>query len=288
MIRVIINADDLGLNSVVNTAISEAFRLNYITSSTILANSNTWDQIHDIVNNNPFASFGVHLNLTQGQALTVNDAFVEHEIVNEGNCFTKKIVQADKTDARLLEAIYNEWDAQISKVKKEGINITHIDGHHHIHADYAFRRILLSLLKKHNILIARNKYLYPNRGFGNFINCLTPIWTNTFSYKTVSCINKLLNNIYISIMCNYMEAHLWRKFLSKDVLFTDYFDSYQHFTSQIRKGNILQDNVVVELMCHPGHNNYQNEYKMIKNSVLEQLLQDVNFVSYNYFHASLK
>ena len=35
MVRVIINADDLGLNSAVNTAINDAFRLNYITSSTI-------------------------------------------------------------------------------------------------------------------------------------------------------------------------------------------------------------------------------------------------------------
>ncbi|MBO7301461.1 MAG: ChbG/HpnK family deacetylase, partial [Bacteroidaceae bacterium] len=49
MIKIIINADDLGLSSKVNKAIGDALRKEVITSSTILANSNTWEEIHDIV-----------------------------------------------------------------------------------------------------------------------------------------------------------------------------------------------------------------------------------------------
>ena len=63
MIRIIINADDLGKDSQVNDKISEALQNGFITSSTIMANIELWDEVHKIVDANPKASFGVHLNL---------------------------------------------------------------------------------------------------------------------------------------------------------------------------------------------------------------------------------
>ena len=49
MINVIINADDLGLNQKVNNAINEALSNGFITSSTILANSDYMDEVRRIV-----------------------------------------------------------------------------------------------------------------------------------------------------------------------------------------------------------------------------------------------
>ena len=91
MIRIIINADDLGKDSQVNDKISEALQNGYITSSTIMANTELWDEVHKIVDANPKASFGVHLNLTEGKALTKQPVFVERGVVDDNNCFTKKI-----------------------------------------------------------------------------------------------------------------------------------------------------------------------------------------------------
>lgn len=84
-VNIIINADDLGKNPTVNNAIKEAIDGQYITSSSILANSNYWDEIHKIVEDGSNASFGVHLNLTEGPALTRSDALINAGIVSDDN-----------------------------------------------------------------------------------------------------------------------------------------------------------------------------------------------------------
>lgn len=90
-VSIIINADDLGKNHIVNEAIREALSLGVITSSTIMANSSSWEEVHAIVDENPQASFGVHLNLTEGKALTASSVFHKMNIVDNDNCFTKRI-----------------------------------------------------------------------------------------------------------------------------------------------------------------------------------------------------
>lgn len=107
-LRIIINADDLGRNHQVNSAISEALSLQLITSSTIMANSTTWEEIHGIVSKNPQASFGVHLNLTEGKAMTSSDVFHKLDVVDANNCFTKKIREIKRPSRELLDAVYNE------------------------------------------------------------------------------------------------------------------------------------------------------------------------------------
>lgn len=90
-VSIIINADDLGKNHIVNEAIREALSLGVISSSTIMANSSSWEEVHAIVDENPQASFGVHLNLTEGKALTASSVFHQMNIVDNDNCFTKRI-----------------------------------------------------------------------------------------------------------------------------------------------------------------------------------------------------
>ena len=91
-VSIIINADDLGKSHIVNKAISEALSLRVITSSTIMANSSTWEEVHAIVKENTQASFGVHLNLTEGKALTDSMVFRQMNIVdNEKTVYLLKI-----------------------------------------------------------------------------------------------------------------------------------------------------------------------------------------------------
>ncbi|MGM9859816.1 MAG: ChbG/HpnK family deacetylase, partial [Muribaculaceae bacterium] len=171
MIKVIINADDLGKSSEVNKAIGNALDHRLITSSTILANSITWEEVHAIVDRNPQASFGVHLNLTEGRALTSNPTLKVAGIVDENNVFTKNVRNLPFYSNDLLEAIKNEWDAQLDKVINiERIHATHIDGHHHIHTFFPFRFILIELLRKYELTKVRNRYNFPNGKVKNLAN----------------------------------------------------------------------------------------------------------------------
>ena len=137
MINVIINADDLGKSSEVNSEIDYALSKGYISSSTILANTSHWPEIHRIVDSHPQASFGIHLNLSEGKALTNSEILKKYGIVDSRNIFTGNILQtlnSDKVEEDLREAIYDEWDAQLDLlINVERIRITHLDGHHHVH-----------------------------------------------------------------------------------------------------------------------------------------------------------
>lgn len=277
MIRIIINADDLGKDSQVNDKISEALQNGFITSSTIMANTELWDEVHKIVDANPKASFGVHLNLTEGKALTIQSVFVERGIVDKNNCFTKKIREVNLDDAELQKAVRQEWDAQIKRVVEEqGITITHLDGHHHIHTQYAFREILSSLAEKWRIRYVRSRYIYPQKGLGNIMRTLVSNEFPSFWYNlTVS-----KNNRLFSVIHSCAETELWRRYMSQQCLMTDYFDSYEHFYHQLTSGCKVTDGKVVELMCHPGHPNYEEEYGMVMSGLLLKHLAMIELTSY--------
>ena len=281
MLRVIINADDLGISPIVNKAIGKALKAGHITSSTILANSNYWDDIHNIVNENPHASFGIHLNLTEGKCLSDARIFRKYDVVDDENQFTKKIRCVKHLNQELLEAIEKEWDAQISKVVEiERIAITHLDGHHHIHADFPFKEIIVKLLQKYNISIIRNRYIYP-------LSKPSKLMLNIISYlpsNIVYSFTKMLSsNRYVSIIKNYTEGQLWKQRIQEYAFLTYYFDSYEHFSSLMQCYYNISDDVIVELMCHPGHENYLEEYKMIELHLLEKLIPNVELVSYKIF-----
>lgn len=286
MIKVIINADDLGLNHQVNEAIGNALRDGHITSSTILANSSTWDEVHQIVVANPQASFGIHLNLTEGKALTYSECFIANNVVDENNHFTKEIRKINITP-EILNAIYEEWDAQLNKVINiEGIQISHIDGHHHIHQVSCFSEILIELIKKYNIRKIRNKYTLPNSHKKNALRMLiSQFLNNDYVFNKV----RDKRNIYpFNIIYSILDDLRWKEQLSKFVSMTDYFDSYESFLKSLKNENNVKFNSLVELMCHPGHPLYKSEFEQVRNHEIEESLRQVEYISFNDFNKMLK
>lgn len=279
MISVIINADDLGKSSEVNEAIGKALDARVITSSTIMANSSTWGEVHKVVDSNHQASFGVHLNLTEGCALTSNPILRNAGVVDENNVFTKNVRNLPSYSDEVLEAIKNEWDSQLDKVINiEGINVSHIDGHHHIHTFYPFRFILIDLLKKYGIKKVRNRYNYPNGTIKSLANAafsaLSAIDLIFHFFEGKKSSHRLFSLVYSS-----MENARWRKLLGKYATMTEYFDSYEHFC-QVLKSIKPANSATIELMCHPGHPLYRNEMGMIDRRTIKELFNNRIFISY--------
>ena len=281
MLQVVINSDDLGLNPTVNTAISKALAKGYVTSATILANSQYWDSIHEIIKLNPQASFGVHLNLTEGKALTENKVFLEKGIVDNRNNFTAKIREQDFTCKALLEAVYEEWDAQMYKVIcEEGVHVTHVDGHHHIHADYVFHQILIDLLQKYKIAHVRNRYVFPVDSGRDLLRKTVRSFASPVCYRVMK--SSLLNKIGkpVESLRYHIESALWTKKIKKYAGTSSYFDSYEHFINQMATGAKLRNKSVIELMVHPGHPKYINEYNMLASNMLHGACKNFKIVSY--------
>lgn len=163
----------------------------YITSASILANSQYWDEIHEIFESHPDASFGIHLNLTEGKALTENATFKSLGVVDAENKFTKNIRHLDMSDMGLKMAVYEEWDAQLYKVICiEGIPVTHIDGHHHIHTEYEFNDILIRLLNKYAISRVRNRYSYPLVGVKKLMKKIIDKFASAYLYECFGVMSK--------------------------------------------------------------------------------------------------
>lgn len=244
--KCIINADDLGLSQEVNDAIRDALSQGIITSSTILANSTLWDDVCDIVGSFPKASFGVHLNLTQGLALTDSAVLRKYGLVDGNNCFTREIKKVKSLPNDLFTAVVNELDAQVKTVASRGIAISHADGHHHIHTSSALAAVVLDVIRRNGITIIRNRYKSPTH----------------FPHYGV-------------------KDYLWRKgFELRGISFTDYFDSYTGFVSKLENGEKYSVSSTIELMCHPGGAKYKDEMLLVAEQVAGRLLENVQYVSY--------
>ena len=287
MIKVIINADDLGKSSAVNREIGYALSNGHITSSTILANTLYWDEVHNIVDSNPQASFGIHLNLTEGKALTESSLFRALGVVDDDNNFTSNIKTLDLSNSDLLEAIYLEWDEQLHKVIcDEKINITHVDGHHHIHTDIRLLEVLIKILNKWNVKYARGRYntiqSNPKVFFKRFLYALSGKYLYRFLLKVKSI---GLYPWFTQAILSNVETIYWSKVVKKNLHIVDKFDSYEHFVNQLLLGYKPSNNDVIELMCHPGHEKYVEEYQMVMSKRLGGCLPDAALISYRNLNA---
>jgi len=127
--KLIINADDLGLCIGQNEGIKEAHTKGVVTSATLLVNGDGFDDALKMIQELPSLSIGVHLSLTLGKPVLPKEQV--QSLVDQNGVFKRH----DPTKPLKLDEreVYAEWRAQIEKALKNNIKISHLDSHHHIH-----------------------------------------------------------------------------------------------------------------------------------------------------------
>lgn len=258
MIYVIINADDCGNTPQVNEAIEKALAIGAISSTTIMANSKYLDKVHEMVNKYPSASFGIHLNLTEGQSFTRPKIFFEKGILDEKACFvhgnSKRCLNPSD---ELKEAVLNEWDAQLTFLEKDGFVLSHVDGHHHCHTWPGFEQILVTLMKKHGMTKVRNRYCRPCLDLRE--NAIYTVKRVVEPLANLLDAKKLIAHTSdITYLRNYSRA-----IRQNHILTTTYFEAYEYLIPLLKSGRV--DNCTIELMCHPGLKDYASEFEAILN-----------------------
>lgn len=152
MKRLIVNADDFGLTESVNRGIAEAHRRGIVTSTTLLANGAAFESAVALARAAPTLGVGVHLNLTEGQPVS-NPSQVAG-LLNEYGCFSggpgKLMMRIVFGKVRPVE-LEGEFRAQIEKVRAAGIEVTHLDGHKHVHMLPGIFPIVLRLARESGI-----------------------------------------------------------------------------------------------------------------------------------------
>ncbi len=142
--KIIINADDYGKNSMINQAIVEAFNKKYITNTTIMANMEGYDEAVLLAKeNNFFDKVGLHLNFFYGNPLS-NEMKNNSYFTQNGVMTDKNIVKSVKAKFILPKkqklAIQMEAKKQMEKYIESGFSEMHIDSHYHCHTIFSLYR----------------------------------------------------------------------------------------------------------------------------------------------------
>jgi len=141
--RLIINADDFGFTRDVNAGIVYAHRHGVLTSTTLMANGDAFDDAVRLAQETPSLDIGCHLVLVQGRSLVTGRAFPERPLELLRALAQKQI------------DVYAELRAQIEKLFAAGIKPTHLDSHKHTHIVPSVFRTVLRLAQEFNIPFVR-------------------------------------------------------------------------------------------------------------------------------------
>jgi len=137
--RLIINADDFGFTRDVNAGIVQAHREGVVTSTTLMANGDAFEDAIRLAQETPALDVGCHLVLVQGPS------------VLDGRPLPETPLQLifHKIDA------YAELRAQIQKILAAGIRPTHLDSHKHTHLLPGVFRAVVRLAQEFSIPYVR-------------------------------------------------------------------------------------------------------------------------------------
>jgi hopanoid biosynthesis associated protein HpnK len=154
--RLVINADDFGLCSGVNKAIAQAHTDGVLTSTTIMANMPAADEAVEIAKQLPGLGVGVHLNLSEGRAVS-KDAGVDCLLDSDGQFAYPpfRLSLLSTVIHKIRKAIRAELAAQIQWVIDKGLTPTHLDSHKHIHSFPPIFPIVCKLARQFEISAIR-------------------------------------------------------------------------------------------------------------------------------------
>ena len=250
MNSIIINADDCGVSTAVDAEIERFIQLGKITSTTVMANMEDLDGAKRLYNTyKDIISFGVHVNLTDGEPLTRSQALLDYgyykeedgKVVLNGYPFINK-----RIPKRLHKEIINECVAQINKVRDYGINISHIDSHHLMLTSQSMIGMTPTVLKLASVKKMRRARNYIEK-------------------KTLSFYIRQAWFAYMKMQVKGLQS-------------TDWFEMFTCFYNLSIKG--FHRDGCIELMTHPG-GNYPKEDKLMLSTDYEKLFKGYKLINYN-------
>ena len=155
MTKLIVNADDFGLSEAVNYGIISAYKNGIVRSTTIMAGMPAFDLAVELLKENKGLGCGVHMTLS------LNEPVLNYHktIVDENGNFYRRITNELIEEKFDLDEVYEEFCSQINKVINSGVNVDHLDSHHHVHLLNSNIDVALKLAHEYDLPIRQETYL---------------------------------------------------------------------------------------------------------------------------------
>lgn len=131
-IRLVVNADDFGISARINEGIIAAHRTGIVTSTSLMAVGRAFEQAVQLCRSAPTLDVGVHLTLVAERPLLPGTSSIigdDGRFPASAGAFLRRWL----TGNIRLKDVQAEWSAQIERVLDNGIRVTHLDSHQHVH-----------------------------------------------------------------------------------------------------------------------------------------------------------
>lgn len=253
--RVIINADDLGMNGVVNREIARCLEHGWITSSSILANGPSFHEGIAIARGFPDRSFGIHMNLTEFLPLSGERCLSRFcDASGALNGRFRSLVRV--TDS---SCVLREWSAQVQRVVDSGLPISHLDSHHHSHTVPVVIPALKGVQRTHGIQRVRTTR-----------NIIPTAMEGGLSRITKLACKRVWHRALVS--------------LAPAAQTTDLFGSVTDFVLRAKEVSPSSwEGKTIELMCHPGRSenySFQREYEWLRAGLEDVVGFNLEFITF--------
>lgn len=153
---IIINGDDFGIHPAVNTAIIDAYHSGVLTSASIIAGGDAFNDAVAKALDEPDLQVGVHLALTHVSPCAPCES-IPHLVDTECRLPTRHRPFLWRLLRRQIPAdeVEHEFRAQIERVQAAGLTISHLNSHQHIHAAPMCAEIVAKLAREYGIPAVR-------------------------------------------------------------------------------------------------------------------------------------
>ena len=207
------------MNANINKAVVHCFNNSLCTSATIMSNMPGFEEACSLSVENKFVEhLGMHLVINEGFPLTKRIVNFDKFCTKEGMlCFSRESPTISLNTSEKI-ALAEEIRAQIHRCRKNGIRISHIDSHHHVHVEWGIASVLIPIAKEEGI-----PYIRIARNIANSSNILKDVYKMIYNYR---------------LKINNMSG-------------TKYFGSIEEFFSYCDNNNNVDG--LFEIMIHPQY-----------------------------------
>lgn len=134
MRMLIVNADDFGINSAANEGIIACHQAGSVTSTTLMANGDCFEEAVVLAESNPSLAVGLHFNLTWGRPLS-KPGEIPSLVDDSGEFMSRETLGRRALLGRLnANDLERELAMQYDRLIESGVSPSHIDSHQHVQA----------------------------------------------------------------------------------------------------------------------------------------------------------
>lgn len=153
----IITCDDFGMHESINLAAFKTYKNGNLDQVSLVANGEAFDNAIDLLKKMPKIKVGFHFNIIEGRPIAPPKNV--SSLIDKDNLFfnsVNKFFFLSILAKIKYSDIKNEFEAQLSKILQNDINISYLDSHRHLHFFPPIVKTIIPLMEKNCIGKVRN------------------------------------------------------------------------------------------------------------------------------------